>query len=64
MLLVKKRDFLGIYWPNLTFWGTPPIFSFSFIINSFHEDLMWEAFVFSKEIVLAFSKVGPAVGCI
>ena len=41
------------------FWGyppPPPFFRFSCIINSFHKDLMWEALVFSKEIVLVFSK--------
>ena len=60
MFLVKKTDFPGIYKSNLTFWGTPPLFSFSLIINSFHKDLMWEALVFSTEIVLVFSKVGAS----
>ena len=59
MFLVKKRDFPRIYPSNLTF-GVPPLFSFSLIINSFHKDLMWEALVFSKEIVLVFSKVGAS----
>ena len=56
----KKCDLPCIYQSNLTFWGTPPLFSFSLIINSFHKDLMWEALVFSKEIVLVFSKVGAS----
>ena len=55
----KKRDFLCIYPSNLTF-GVPPLFSFSLIINSFHRDLMWEALIFSKDIVLVFSKVGAS----
>ena len=56
----KKRDFPTIYLSNITFGGTPPIFSLSFIINSFHKDLMWEALVFSKKIVVVFSKVGAS----
>ena len=51
----KKRDLPGIYKSNLTFLGTHPL-SLSLIINSFHKDLMWEALVFSTEIVLVFSK--------
>ena len=59
MLLVKNVIFL-IFTSLSSLFGVPPLFSFSLIINSFHKDLMWEALVFSKEIVLVFSKVGAS----
>ena len=59
MFLVKNVIFL-VFTNKISLFGYPPIFSFCLIINSFHKDLMWEALVFSKEIVLVFSKVGAS----
>ena len=59
MLLVKNVIFF-VFIYQISLLGYPPLFSFSFIINLFHKDLMWEALVFSKEIVLVFSKVGAS----
>ena len=60
MFFVKNLIFL-VFTSQISLFGVPPpIFSFSLIINSFHKDFMWEALVFSKEIVLVFSKVGAS----
>ena len=49
-----------VFTSQISLFGVPPLFSFSLIKNSFHRDLMWEALIFSKEIVLVFPKVGAS----
>ena len=51
-----KGHFTCVCTTKISVCGTSPYFRFPCIRNSFHKDLMWEALVFSKEIVLVFSK--------
>ena len=58
--LFVKNVIFCVFTSQISLLGVPPLFSFSLIINSFQRDLMWEALIFSKEIVLVFSKVGAS----